>query len=334
MRDRELMDAEAAEVSTCKASLESQTKNRQPSPPSPCAAGQRTTPSPTQRPSSNPGQTRVPAPPMEKPPAIRRPSRGASPKPPNDMTFPIGRPSGGGASNAADFQSPACSFGDLAGAGPSSHGLSDSSPASDGGRKRSSGTGASNAADLHVPACGFGDFAGSGPPSNVVCDADTSSGRRRPSAASNTKPAGNMPDQPGAVSSPSFGAAMNSHGADGGAGLGRSPSFGDESELSKLSQGCAKGRGAVSPVLETTLPLYDWPFASSESTCDMSCTPANESQKQKACGMPEILPPLKQGLARSLPAEKCHDVGSYSAGISLGVAPMAGKSLKSPRTWG
>merc|ERR1719174_153366 len=55
MRDRELMDAEAAEVSTCKTSLESQGKSRQPSPVSPRAAEQHTTQSPTQRPSSNPG---------------------------------------------------------------------------------------------------------------------------------------------------------------------------------------------------------------------------------------------------------------------------------------
>jgi hypothetical protein len=130
-------------------------------------------------------------------------------------------------------------------------------------------------------------------------------------------------------------------GPDGAAGFGRepspSPSFGDDLELVKRCP--SFGEGSESFISGTSLALYDWPFAASDMMCEMNSKPSNERQRQKsaphasASAMPELLPPLKPPLARPTPSEKVADLGSRSAGASLGSAFLdhKGAGLISPR---
>jgi len=321
MRDRELMDGDEP---LQESALEPQNKKPQRASPVPQVVQpvpQRASPvprgmQPTQQsprqagPTSNAGQAAnipLPAPPSTQPPANRRPSPGSGQKAPNDMTFPIGRASRG--------SSPKPMHDHSAGTPPRS-------------------------ADFQHPANPAGkwseDLAGAGPPSPPTYDLchDPSpradSGRKRPPAATIQQSPRKVSDKAAAMDSPSFGERWGS-GADGAAGFGKkppSPSFGEELDSLKRCPSFGEGPGMVGQqdaIMGTNLALYDWPFAASEVMCELG-------PKQSANELPDVfLPPLKRALARPIaPEPKAFDVGSYSAGISLGGAP-AGSSFKSPR---
>jgi hypothetical protein len=181
-------------------------------------------------------------------------------------------------------------------------------------------------------ACNSSDLAGAGPPSYTEYESrtQTDADRKRP-------PAANTPQSPrkvkeDATNSPIFGAV----GADGAAGFGRvppSPSFGEDVDLAKRGP----SEDVSETLLETTLPLYDWPFAASDVMCEKNVKSAGEIHRQKHTQnvaqsvMADILPPVKLPMARPTRSER-FNFSTGDAGISSGmVAPTAGPNLKSPR---
>jgi len=214
------------------------------------------------------------------PPTVAPPSsRRPYAKPQHDMALPIGRPSGARSPSVVDLPSPTNSC---------------------------SG--------------GGGDFAGAGPPcfgADELCPKRSSvpaSQQSARNAGSQLSPRNTVSQPPPrnvlSLESPSF-------GADGGAGFGRHPSFGDEKET----------------LHKNAFPLYEWPFDATDLMCETSPKMTVEPRKQKsahslpASKLPEMLPPLKPPLMRPSMNDLEHDFGSYSSGISIGTA----SSLKSPR---